>query len=130
MLSGQKQIKHVMKKIFGILAIVVATLSLTGCGVSMMSSENFNQTKVVLSEKNFNVIGQAYGESSATYICGIGGLSQKALRANAIDEMSRNARLKGAQTLTNITTHMSVKMVTPFYVKVTCSATANIVEFK
>ena len=42
-----------MKKIFGILAIVAATLSLTGCGISMMTSENYNQTKVVLSENNF-----------------------------------------------------------------------------
>ena len=44
--------------------------------------------------------------------------------------MSRNARLKGAQTLTNITTNTYVKMVTPFYVQVTCTATANVVEFK
>lgn len=130
MLSGQKQIKHVMKKIFATLAIVVATMGLTGCGTALTTSNNLTQTQVVLSEKNFKVIGQAYGESSATYICGIGGLSQKALRNNAIDVMSRNANLKGAQTLTNVTTHISIKMVTPFYVKVTCSATANIVEFK
>ena len=130
MLSGQKQIKHVMKKIFAALAIVVATMGLTGCGTAFTASNNLTQTQVVLSEKNFKVIGQAYGESTATYICGIGGLSQKALRNNAIDLMSRNANLKGAQTLTNITTHMSVKMITPLYVKVTCSATANIVEFK
>ena len=119
-----------MKKIFGILAIVAATLSLTGCGVSMMTSENYNQTKVVLSENNFKVVGQAYGEATATYICGIGGFSRKALLNNAINEMSKNARLKGAQTLTNITTNTSVKMVTPFYVQVTCTATANVVEFK
>lgn len=130
MLSGQKQIKHVMKKIFGILAIVVATLSLTGCGTALTTSNNLTQTQVVMSSNNFKVVGQAYGESTATYICGIGGLSQKALRNNAIDVMSRNANLKGAQTLTNITTHTSVKMITPLYVKVTCSATANIVEFK
>ncbi|MBQ2365891.1 MAG: hypothetical protein II293_01895 [Bacteroidaceae bacterium] len=119
-----------MKKIFATLAIVVATMGLTGCGTAFTASNNLTQTQVVLSEKNFKVIGQAYGESTATYICGIGGLSQKALRNNAIDVMSRNANLKGAQTLTNITTHTSVKMITPLYVKVTCSATANIVEFK
>ncbi len=119
-----------MKKIFATLAIVVATMGLTGCGTSLTVSNNLTQTQVVLSEKNFKVVGQAYGESSATYICGIGGLSQKALRANAIDQMSRNANLKGAQTLTNVTTHISVKMITPFYVKMTCSATANVVEFK
>ena len=118
-----------MKK-FGVLVSLLAVLCLTGCGVSATVSNNFTETQVVLSENNFNVVGQAYGEAQATYICGIGGLSQKALRNNAIDQMSRNANLKGAQTLTNITTHMSVKMITPLYVKVTCSATANVVEFK
>ncbi|MDD7304192.1 MAG: hypothetical protein PUG76_06670 [Prevotellaceae bacterium] len=75
-------------------------------------------------------MGQAYGESKATYVLFMGGIRKKALQANAIDEMSRNANLRGAQTLTNVTTHMSVKMITPFYVVYTCTATANIVEFE
>jgi uncharacterized protein YbjQ (UPF0145 family) len=118
-----------MKK-FGVLVSLLAVLCLTGCGVSATVSNNFTETQVVLSENNFNVVGQAYGEAQATYVCGIGGLGRKALRNNAINEMSKNANLKGAQTLTNITTHYSVKMITPLYVQVTCTATANIVEFK
>ncbi len=120
-----------MKKFLTICAFVAATLSLTGCaGVANTVSNNLTQTQVVLSDDNFKVIGHAYGEATATYICGIGGLSKKALYNNAISEMSKNANLRGAQTLTNTTVHYSVAMWTPFYVKITCSATANIVQFK
>ena len=120
-----------MKKFLSICAFVAATLSLTGCvGVASTVSNNLTQTQVVLSDNNFKVVGQAYGEASATYICGIGGLSKKALYNNAVNEMSKNANLYGSQTLTNTTVHYSVAMWTPFYVKVTCSASANIVQFK
>lgn len=120
-----------MKKFLSICAFVAATLSLTGCvGVAGTVSNNLTQTQVVLSDNNFKVVGQAYGEASATYICGIGGLSKKALYNNAISEMSENANLQGSQTLTNTTVHYSVAMWTPFYVKVTCSASANIIQFK
>lgn len=122
----------IMKKLFSICAFVAATLSLTGCGVAStaVTNHNLTQTQVVLQDNNFKVVGQAYGEASATYICGFGGLSKKALYNNAINEMSKNANLHGSQTLTNTTVHYSVAMWTPAYVKVTCSATANIVQFK
>ena len=122
-----------MKKLFTICAFLAATLSFTSCaGLASTSATNHNltQTQVVLSDNNFKVIGQAYGEATATYICGVGGLSKKALYDNAINEMAKNAHLHGSQTLTNTTVHYSVKMITPFYVKTTCSATSNIVEFK
>ena len=110
--------------------MIVAVLCLTGCGVATTVSNNVTETKIVLSENNFKVVGQAYGEAKATYVFGIGGLSRKALRNNAINEMSKNANLTGAQTLANITTSASIKMITPVYVQVICSATANIVEFQ
>ena len=120
-----------MKKFLSICAFVAATLSLTGCvGVANTVSNNLTQTQVVLSDNNFKVVGQAYGEASATYICFIGGLSRKALYNNAVSEMTKNANLKGSQTLTNTTMHYSTQMITPFYVKVTCSASATIVQFK
>ena len=119
-----------MKKFWGICAFVAAAFSLTGCsGVASAVSNNLTQTQVVLSDNNFQVVGQAYGEATATYVLGIGGLSKKALTNNAINEMSKNANLTGSQTLVNITVNHSVAMWTPFYVKMTCSATANIVEF-
>ena len=126
---GLKHFFEAMKK-FSVLVLLLAVLCLTGCGVSSTISNNFTETQIVLSENNFEVVGQAYGEAKATYVFGIGGLSRKALRNNAIDELSKNANLKGAQTLTNVTTHFSVKMITPLYVELTCSATANIIEFK
>ena len=99
------------------------------CGVANTVSNNISATKVTLSENNFKVVGQAYGEATATYICGIGGLSKKALKNNAINEMSKNAKLTGAQSLVNITTNASIKMITPLYMQVTYTATANIIEF-
>lgn len=119
-----------MKKILLVCAIMIAALSFTGCGVTSHVSQNRTETQVVLSENNFIVVGQAYGESSATYVFGIGGLSKKALCDNAINEMAKNAHLTGSQTLTNITTSVSIKMITPLYVKITCHATANIIEFR
>ena len=118
-----------MKKI-GVLAMLVAVLCLTGCAVSSTVSNNVTETQIVLSQNNFKVVGQAYGKAKATYVFGIGGLGRKALRNNAINEMSKNANLTGAQTLANITTNASVKMITPLYVEVTYTATANIIEFK
>lgn len=119
-----------MKKLFSYVAIAATCLSLASCGVATTTSNNITETRIELSSNNFKVVGQAYGESKATYICGIGGLRKKTLRANAIDEMSKNANLHGAQTLTNVTTHISVKMITPLYIEYTCSATANIIEFQ
>ena len=121
-----------MKKLFTICAFVAVALSFTGCvGLASTTASNHNltQTQVVLSESNFKVVGQAYGEATATYICGIGGYSKKALYDNAINEMAKNANLTGSQTLTNTTVHYSAKMITPFFMKSTCIATANIVEF-
>ena len=121
--------KKTMKKLFLICAVTFAVLCLGSCGVANTVSNNISTTKVTLSENNFKVVGQAYGEATATYICGIGGFSKKALKNNAINEMSKNANLSGAQSLANITTNVSVKMITPLYMKVTYTATANIIEF-
>lgn len=123
----------IMRKILTICVFTAIVLSFTGCvGVASTAAINHNltQTQVVLSDNNFKVVGQACGKATATYICGIGGLSKKALCNNAINEMAKNANLRGSQTLTNTTVHYSVKMITPFYVKTTCSATANIIQFK
>ncbi|MBQ8424195.1 MAG: hypothetical protein IJY36_08075 [Coprobacter sp.] len=119
-----------MKKLLTICAVSLAALSFTGCGVTSTLSNNLSETKVVLSEKNFKVVGQAYGEAKSTYVFGMGGLRKKALKNNAINEMSKNAKLTGAQTLTNVTVHTSMKMITPIYIQLTCTATANIVEFE
>lgn len=119
-----------MKKIFTLFTVAAIALSLTGCGAAATVSQNLTETKVMLSCNNFKVIGQAHGQAKATYVLGIGGLSRKALRNNAINEMSKNAKLTGAQTFANTTIHKSIKMITPLFVQVTYSATANIIEFQ
>lgn len=122
-----------MKKLLSIVAFVAVALSFTGCmGIAQMSSANHNltQTQVVLSDNNFEVVGQAQGEATATYICGFCAVSKKALRENAINEMTKNAKLTGSQTLTNVTVNSSVYMITPLWIQTTYTATANIVEFK
>ncbi|MBR5395865.1 MAG: hypothetical protein IK144_12415 [Bacteroidaceae bacterium] len=118
-----------MKKLFRICAITVAALSLNSCGITGNPSLGVSETKVLLQKKNFHVVGQAYGQSKAIYVLGMGGLSKKALRANAIDEMSRNAKLTGSQALVNTNVHVSRKMITPLYVEIICDATANVIEF-
>ncbi len=119
-----------MKKFFLLCAVAVAALSLTSCGVTSTASQNITETKVVLGSKNFKVVGQAYGEAKATYVLGIGGLRRSALINNAIDEMSKNAKLTGSQTLINTTTHTATKLITPLYIQRTCTATATIIEFE
>ena len=120
----------IMKKNIILCAVAIAALSLTSCGVAMPTSNNLTETKVVLSERNFKVVGQATGQAKATYVLFMGGIRKKALRDNAINEMSKNANLSGAQTLTNITTQESVMMLTPLFIQRRCTATANIVEFQ
>ncbi len=118
-----------MKKSVIISVAILIAMSLNSCGVTATSFNGSSETKLVLKEKNFHVVGQAYGEAKAVYVLGIGGLSKKALRANAIDELSRNVKLTGSQALANITIHTSVKMITPLYIEVVCDATANVIEF-
>lgn len=120
-----------MKKILTICAFVALALSFTGCmGSAYTISNNITETKVVLSENNFEVVDRVYGEVTAYYFFGFCAMNKKELRNNAIFEMSRNAKLKGSQALVNITVTRSAHMITPFYVEVTYSATANVIEFK
>lgn len=103
---------------------------LAGCGVShnLTTNANLNQTNVVLAEKNFHVVKTVEANVSATYVLGIGGLSKKALRDNAVAELTEKAGLTGSQALVNVTTHYSGKLIL-LYGKVTCHAKATVIEF-
>jgi len=118
-----------MKKLLSVCAVTIAAMSLSSCGITANPALGVSETKVVLQQKNFHVVGQAYGQARAVYILGMGGIRKKALRANAIDEMSRNARLTGSQALVNTNVHISNKFITPFYRELICDATANVIEF-
>ena len=112
-----------MKKLL-VFALVLGSLLFTSCAAHMLSVSHNN-----LSQKNFKVVGQVQGEATATYILGIGGLSKKALNANAIAEMYENANLTGSQTIINVYVKKTVGGVMPFYTKNTNIATGTIIEF-
>ena len=117
-----------MKKSIIVCVIFIAMLFLSSCGATKTSTYGVSETNVVLQQKNFKVLGQVYGQSKAKYVLFFGGIRKAALRANAIDEMSRNANLTGSQTLANVTVHTSVKTFL-LYTEIVCDATANVIEF-
>ena len=119
-----------MKKFFAICAVVLGILSVSSCGVSVAVMPALNETNIVLSQNNFKVIGDVQGQSQATYVLGIGGLSKKALEANAINDMINAANLKGSQTVTNIRTHVSATDILGIYNKVVITVTGTVIEFK
>ena len=120
-----------MKKLlFKVVMAIAAVIMFASCGVSshLTANANLNQTNVVLSQKNFHVVKTVEVEVSATYIFGIGGLRQQALKDNAIAKLTENAGLTGSQALVNVTFKSSSKMIL-FYNKVTCFAEATVIEF-
>ena len=92
---------------------VAAVLLFASCGVTqdLTKNMNLNQTNVVLSQKNFHVVKNVEAETSATYVFGIGGMSQKALYNNAVAELTKKANLTGSQALINVTVKNSGKVI-------------------
>lgn len=119
-----------MKKLLFV-AVIACAMVLTSCSTHFYSSSNasVSKTEVVLSQKNFKIVGQAEGVATVTQVLGIGGCSQKAVRANAVSEMFKNAKLTGSQTITNINVKQAITGVPPFYYHTTYSATGTIIEF-
>ena len=70
-----------MKKILTIFTFVAVALSFTGCmGSAYTISNNITETKVVLSENNFEVVDRVYGEVTAYYFFGFCAMNKKELR--------------------------------------------------
>ena len=121
-----------MKRMFSFFAVIIAsTVFLSGCATHFYQSanENISKTDVVLSQKNFRVIGEVEGSSTATIVLGIGGLSKKSIRGNAVAAMYKNARLSSSQTITNINIKSAVTGFPPFYIRRIYTATGIVVEF-
>ncbi len=118
-----------MKKNFIFLSFVILFFSSCAMHNGLTSNSNLHNTEVVLSKKNFKVIARVKGESKATYVFGIGGLSKSALIAEAKEDMLSKADIiGGSKAIVNET----VEIKNAFYLfvwvnKVTVSA--NIVEF-
>lgn len=118
-------------KLRSLLLAIVSAAVLTGCvGVhSSMPSFIDNSPSVSLKQNNFHVVKHVQASASATYILGIGGLSRKALRQNAVADMMTKAELVGSQAVINVTTKMAARVITPFFVKVTVNAYGTVVQF-
>ncbi len=113
-----------------IIAAAVSVSLLSSCGVTnnLNSNLNLNNTSVVLSQANFRVVKTVSSSASATYVFGIGGLSQRALRANAVAELTKKAELKGSQALVNVNVRTSTKMIL-FFNEMTFYAEGTVIEF-
>ena len=126
----------IMKKLKYFLFCCLSVVLFSSCGIA--TGLNMTQypsyvpthTEVRLLEDNFKVVGLAKGEWSATYVFGIGGLSQKSLMNSAISDMYEKANLTGSQTIINVTTAVSTKhIVWGIYTQRTAVITGTIIEF-
>ncbi len=119
-----------MKKLFFAVAIAAAGL-MTGCAVNehLTANRNVVQTNVELSQNNFQVTGTVKGSASVARVFGIGGLSSKAIKANAYAQMVKNANLSGSQAIINTTTEVKRRGVPPFYWETVVTTYGQVVEF-
>jgi hypothetical protein len=87
--AASKRLKLVM------LFLSITLLSSCAFHNGLSSNQNNNTTEVVLAKKNYKVIASVQGESQATYVFGIGGLSKKAMIAEARANMLSKANIIG-----------------------------------
>ncbi len=115
-----------------ILCLLAVALFATSCGVSthMVGNSNVTETQVQLTQANFDVVKSVKGEAKASYVFGIGGLSKKALNANAVAEMNQNAGLEGSQVLINQTFENKICGLFPFFFTVKKVSHGQVIEFK
>ena len=121
-----------MKKFFKTAAAALCiAVTATSCGTMLLNNSNSgtNLTNVELSHANYRVVKNVEGFASASYVFGIGGLSQKATRDNAVADMTRKADLKGSQALVNVHIKSHVATVLGIYTRFSCAATAQVIEF-
>lgn len=119
-----------MKKLFFIISILSALL-LSSCASSSEATNNLNQnqTSVVLSQKNYRVVGYAKGESEQTYVLGIGGLSKRSLGQSAMSEMFEKADLKDKPRAIINSNIQYKNQFYFFWSKTKAIATGTIIEF-
>lgn len=88
---------RIMKKI----SLFIATIMLSGC-VSLHSGYMTGTAPAV--ENNFKYAGNAYGESQATYVLGLGGFdAREGLIREAKNNLIKNNPVKDGQVLVNLT---------------------------
>ena len=118
-----------MRKI-NYLVLLCCVALLTGCAFNRAPLQDYPVlTEVQLNQANFRIVGTAQGYSRQLYIFGIGGISKKSLKENAIMDMFENADLKGSQAIVNITTASTSSQLLPFYQVTRATARGTIIEF-
>lgn len=117
--------KVILKSIFAMtIAIFISSCAAVHSG--------YMSNSAALSSANFSYVKQNIkGKATATYVLGIGGLAKETLVDNAKQQMLASTPLKSNQTLANLT----VNFKSSFYLgvlfrTVTCTVTADVVEFK
>lgn len=93
-----------MKKLFFLLVGITFLFSSCAVHSGLTTNSNNHTTEVVLSKKNFKVIESVQGEAQAMYVFGIGGLSKKALIAEArVNMLSKANIIGGSKAIINET---------------------------
>ncbi|MBI4930844.1 MAG: hypothetical protein HY841_08795 [Bacteroidetes bacterium] len=107
-------------------------LFLSSCGVhqAVITNVAATNTNVELSKKNFKVTDKVAGTSSAVYVFGIGGISNKALIERAKLNMFSNANLIGSsKALINLSIETHFTYVYLFFFKKTITVSGYVIEF-
>lgn len=115
-----------------LLSFFAFLLFASSCGIHSASIGNNHNlsTNVNLSKKNFTVLGRVSGASAATYVFGIGGLTNKSLLGNATSNMLDNADLTGgSKAIVNLSSETHYSLIVPFYYRKTVTVSANVIEF-
>lgn len=119
-----------MKNLSYVVILLITTLLCTNCAFNRAPFQDYPAvTEVQLNQANWRIIGTAEGYSRQVYVFGIGGLSQKSLKQNAIADMYKNANLEGTQVIINISTALTSSGLLPFYASKRASARGTIIEF-
>jgi hypothetical protein len=116
------------KLIFRIALMLNVALALSSCTAT---HSGYMQSSAALSSANFSYVTNVRGESSATYVFGIGGLNKETLVDDAQKRMILSNPLKKNQAIANLTVNFK-KTYIYFGVITTvkCVVTADIVEFE
>ena len=127
---NQKSTKVKTKNLMLILLSFVLITSSCGFHTAYVSNVNNNSTNVELSKKNFKVVERVTGQSSATYILGIGGLANKALINKAEFSMLEKSNLIGAsKAITSLTIESHNAIFYPFFFRKTITVSGYVIEF-
>ncbi len=116
------------KTIFRSFFVLAIALILSNC-VSLHNGYMLNSAALITA--NFSYVKQnIQGESTATYILGIGGFMKKTLVNDAKQHMLSSFPLKDNQAIVNQTVNFKYSSIFGIVTTVTCTVAADVVEFK